>query len=150
MRRISWSPNDCYAADDNTKKVDMIDLFHDYGIGRYYWEFLGDPGRCGLLYNEPAKCYTHIINCWLLSLRSPPDLEGPNSPVQKVCRNIVLGNWSRILSKCVPGDKDLICRLRDFTLDKASKEEVERVIAWLKVSLQYFDWLIFTSVACCR
>ena len=136
MCRISWSPDDCYADDDNTKKVDAIHLLHDDGIDRYYWEFLGDPKRCGLgLYNEPAKCYTRIINCWLLFLEAPPDPEGQDSPDREKCRKIVLANWSRMLSKCVPGDQGLICRIRDFTLDEACKEDVEHVIACLEASL---------------
>ena len=69
----------------------------------------------------------------ILFLEAPPDPERLDSLDHEKCRKIVLANWSRILSKCVPGDKDLVCRLRDFTLDKACKEDVERVIAWFKV-----------------
>ena len=98
-----------------------------------YWEFLDDPGRCGVLRHERAKSYTRIINSWLLLLEAPPGPEGPDSLYHGECRKLVLTNWSRMLSKCVPGDEDLMCRLRDFKLDLARMEDVERVIAWLKV-----------------
>jgi len=142
MLRISWSPNDCSAANDNRKTVDTTCLFDDYWIRKCYWEYLRDPRRCGLLYNERAKCYTRIINCWLLFLEAPPDLEGSGSLDHKICRKIVLATWSRILSKCVPGNKDLICRLRDFTLNNACKKDVEHVIRWLEVSLQGYHSFI--------
>jgi len=87
-------------------------LPHDLEVGSHYWEFLRHPSRCGVLYN-----YARIINFWLLFLEVPPDPEGPYSLDREECRKLMLANWSRMLSKCVPGDKDLICRLRDFTLD---------------------------------
>ena len=40
------------------------------------------------------------------------------------------------MTKCVPCDKDLISRLRDFTLNKACKEDAERAITWLMVRLR--------------
>ena len=104
----------------------LIPLIYDH-----YCEFLGHPGRSGVLHDERTKCYTRIINFWLLFLEASPDAKGPH---YEECRRVVLANWSWILSKCVPGDKDLICLLRDFTLDKARKKDVERVIAWLEVS----------------
>ena len=111
---------------------------------------MSHPGRSGVLYDERAKCYTHIISFWLLFLEGSPDPKEPHSPFHKEFRRVVLANWSRILSRCVPGDQDLICRLRDFTLDKARKQDVERVIAWLKVNLQgyrsYIYWLYLRGV----
>ena len=136
MLRISGSPDNYYIEDEMPQKFIMFVLFHDFELGNHYWEFLCHPNRCGVLHNERAKCYTRIMNFWLLFLESPPHPKGPNSLYHEVCRDIVLVNWSRCLSKCLPGDKDLVCRLRDFTLDKARKEDVERVIAWLEVSLR--------------
>jgi len=125
--RISRSPDDSYTDDKVPLKIDMFFLFPDSALGSYYWKFLNHPGRCGVLYHERAKCYTRIVNFWLLFLEASPDPKAPDSRVYEECRKIVLTNWSRLLSKCVPGDKDLICRLRDFTLDKACKEDVENV-----------------------
>ena len=121
------------------QKVDTFLSYPGTDLMGHYWGFLGYPRRCGVLYNKPTKCYTRIVNCLLLFLETPPDPEGPDSLDCEKCRKIVLANWSRILSKCRPGDKDLICRLHDFSLDKASKEDVERVIGWLKVSLQGYQ-----------
>jgi len=93
----------------------------------------------------PSSTLVRIIGFWLLFLEASPDPQGPHSLLHKECRSIVLANWNRILSKCIPGDKDLTCRLRDFTLDKTRKEDVKRAIAWLVVSLHcylsYFYWL---------
>jgi hypothetical protein len=142
MRRISWSPDD-----EVPQELNMLFKVDRSILRLTYWKFLNDPGRCGFLYNERAKCYTRIINFWLLFLAGPPDPEGPDS--HEKCRKLVLANWSRILSKCVPGDKDLICRLRHFTLDQACKEDVERVIAWLEVSLPGYrslcHWLALSA-----
>jgi len=136
MLKISWSPDDGYTDDEVPQNIVSFLLFQGPGLRSHYWEFLGHPRRCGALYNERAECYTRIINRWLLFLEATPDPQGPDSLIHEECRKLVLANWSRILSesKCVPGDQDLICRLRDFTLDKACEEDVERVIAWLKVS----------------
>ena len=148
MLRISRPPDDSYICVD-VQELDMVQahFFHYFTWTNYYWEFLDHPGRCGILYNERAKCYTRIVSFWLLFLETTPDPEGSDSLDHEKCRELVLANWSRFLSKCVPGDKDLICRLRDFTLDNTWKEDVERVMAWLKVSLQCFFFLvIFTCV----
>ena len=134
--RISWSPEESHADDEVPRKLDTFCLYPSSALRRRYWEFLHDSGRCGVLYHERPKCYTRIVNCWLLFLEVTPDPERPNSLVHEEWRKLVLANWSRCLSKCVPGNKDLICRLRDFTLDQACKEDVEHVISWLKVSLQ--------------
>ena len=138
--QISGLSSDFYPRDEVARR--LIALRWYMSVGPHYWEFLDHPGRCGVLYNERAKCYTRIVNFWLLFLEALPDPEGPNPLIY---RKIVMANWSRFLSKCVPGDKDLMCRLRDFTLDKACKEDVERVIAWLKVILQSIAY-IFTCV----
>jgi len=131
MLRISWSLDD-----EVPQQLTTLSMFHGLPLRSYYREFLDQPGRCGVLYDEWYKCYTRILNFWLLFLEAPPDTEGPYSLNHEECRKLVLANWSRILSKCVPGEQDLICRLRDFSLDKACKDDVERVIAWLEVSLQ--------------
>ena len=136
MLRISRSQDNSYTDDEVPQKVVTFLLFHDLELGSHYWEFLDHPGRCGVLYNERTKCYTRIMNSWLLFLEATLDPESADSLAHDECRQIVLANWSRMLCKCVPGDKDLICRLRDFTLDNAYEKDVERVIAWLKVSLQ--------------
>ena len=133
MLQISCSSDDSYTDDEVPPR--FVTPYVLPASVPHYWEFLDHPGRCGVLYHERAKCYTRIMHSWLLFLEAPPDLEEPDSPVHEECRKIVLANWSRILSKCAPGDKDLICQLRDFTLDKACKEDVERVIAWLEVSV---------------
>ena len=136
MLRISWVPDDSYTGNKVPQILDMLCFLPVSALRSHYWEFLDHPGRCGVLYHERAKCYTRIVNCWLLFLEATPDPKGPDSPDREQCRKIVLGNWSRCLSKCVPGNEDLACRLRDFTLDMACKEDVERVIAWLEASLQ--------------
>jgi len=133
MLRISWPPDDSYTHNEVPPKV--VTLLHDVvGLRDSYWEFLNHRRRCGFLYNERVKCHSRIINCWLLFLEATPDPKGPDSLIHQECRNIVLANWSRFLSKSVQGDQDLICRLRDLTLENACKQDVERVIAWLDVS----------------
>ena len=134
--RISRSPDDSYTNDKVSQKVITFPLFNGYTLRRHYWRFLDDPGRCGVLYHERAKCCTRIVNFWLLFLEATPDPEEQSSLDHKRCCKLVLANWSRMLSKCVLGDKNLICRLCDFNLDKACKEDVKRAIAWLKVSPQ--------------
>ena len=133
--KISLSPDDGYTDDEVPQNIASLFKFQGLALRSPYWGFLGHPRRCGILYHERPKCYTRIVNCWLLFLETTPDPKRPDSLVYEECRKLVLANWSRCLSKCVPGDKDLICRLRDFTLDQACKEDVECVIAWLKVSL---------------
>ena len=134
--QVSSSLDDSYTDVEVLQKSDMFLLLRGPALRSLYREFLDDPRRCGVLYNEPTKCYTRILNFWLLFLQARPDPKGPDSPVHEECRKVVLANWSRLLSKCVPGDKELICRLREFTLDLACKEDVEHVVAWLEVSLQ--------------
>ena len=129
--RISRSS---YTDDEVPHPIVPFLLFDQFELGSHYWDFLDHPGRCGVLYNERAKCYTRIVNFWLLFLEATPDTKGLDSLQE--CRRVVSTNWSRFLSKCIPGDNDLICRLRHFTLDKAWKEDVERVITWLEVSPQ--------------
>ena len=152
---MSWSPDDSYTDDRVLQKVAKFLLFQvePFGLRRLYWEFLDHPERCGLLYNERAKCYTRIVNYWLLFLEAYPGSKRPDSEVHRACHTIVLHRWSRLLHKCVPGDKDLICRLRDFTLHKARKEDVERVVAWLEVRFHiYRSWfyVLYLSDCFCR
>ena len=149
MGWISRSPDISYINCDVPKEFDLVIPFHFVRLKSYYWEFLEDPGRCGVLYHEPAKCYTRITNSWLLFLEAPQGPEGPVSLAREEYRPVVLTHWSLLLSKCVPGDQDLICRLHDFTLAKARKEDVKRVIAWLKVSYPSVLLVIFIC-ACCR
>ena len=52
------------------------------------------------------------------------------------------------MAECVPGDKDLICRLHHFTLDKASKEDVEDVLGWLKA--RFIVIVVIFICMCCR
>ena len=135
---ISWLPEDSYTPDEVLQKIVTFLSPDGFILRKCYWEFLDDRRRCGILYHERAKCYTWIVNTWLLFLEVTPDPNGPDL-LDHWCqewRKIMLANWSQFLSKCVPGDKDLVCRLHDFTLDKACKEDVERVIARLKVGLQ--------------
>ena len=136
MLQISRLPNDYYTDDEVPQRLITHSWFHASTPRSHYWGFLDHPGRCGVLYHERAKCYTRIVNFWLLFLEATPDPKGPDSLVHRECCKLVSANWSRILSRCVPGDKDLICRLRDFTLDRACKEDVEHVIGWLRVSLR--------------
>jgi len=133
--QISWSPDNSYTNDEMSQKIVTSLFFYGFALRSHYWKFLDDPGRCGVLYTERAKCCTRITSFWLPFLQTFQDSEGPDSLVREECRKIVLANWSRLLSKCVLGDKDVISRLRDFNLDLACKKDVERVIAWLKVSL---------------
>jgi len=131
--QISWSPDNSYIGNE-TRQKSITFLLCWVRSRIHYWQFLEDRARCGDLYPERAKCYTRIVHSWLLFLEAPPDSKA-DSLDHEECRKIVSANWSRMLSKCVPGDKDLIYRLRDFTLDNAYKEDVERVIGWLVVSI---------------
>jgi len=66
-----WSPDDSYTDDpvlENVKEAVAFLLLPNFPLTSHYWDFLDHPGRCGVLYNEPAKCYTRIINFWLLFL----------------------------------------------------------------------------------
>ena len=151
MLRIFWSSDDSYIDYEMPRRLVTLCLSGSVSaMRRHYWQFLDHPGRCGFLYHERAKCYTRTVNSWLLFLEATPDPEGPDSLYHEECRKIVLANWSRILSECVQGDKDVIRRLRDFTLDKACKKDVERVIAWLGVSLVAYSLLVILICVCCR
>jgi len=154
MLRISWSPDVSYTDDEATWRLVILFLSPVSALRSHYLDFLHSPERCGVLCHELAKCYARIVNFWLLFLEATPDPVWPDSPHHEECHKIVLANWSRCLSRCVPGDKELICRLRNFALDKAYKEDVERVIAWLEASLQgyrsYSSSLLTFICACCR
>ena len=134
MLRISWPSDDSHA--DEVPEGVVRSLFLSLRFRYYYLQFLDHPKRCGVLYHERATHYTRIINSWLLFLEAPPKPLALHRRLHKKCRKIVLTHWSRLLSKCVPGNKDLICRLRNFDLAKARKRDVERVIAWLEVSVR--------------
>ena len=152
MRRICHSPDISCTNGEVPQEADRVDPFHSDQMGRYYWEYLNGPGCCGILYHERAQCYTHIMNSWLLFLEAPPDPEGPVSPDLKEYL-VGLVTWSQLLSSCVPGDQDLICRLRHFTLANARKEDVKNVIAWLKVGLSRLFVIVLFVIficGCCR
>jgi len=140
VMQIYWLLDHSYTGNEIRQK-DVTFLLAWVRLRVHYWQFLDDPARCGVLYNERAKCYTRIVCSLLLFLEAPPDPEGPDYLYREECRQIVLASWGRMLYKCVPGDEDLICRLRDFTLDRACKGDVERVIAWLEVGLQDY-WFV--------
>ena len=114
--RISRSPADYYTDHEVPQKPVALRWFPAFILRSHYWEPLDHPKRRGVLYyHRRAKCNTRILDFWLLFPEAAPDPKGLGSLVHGECRKLAtcFANWSRILSRCVPGNivEHVICSM---------------------------------------